>query len=140
MAFLSLESKVYLFSIFSFWYDLLVAFSQSSQTPCTVKSRFRVCTPPSIAVAAGGSAPLHPPCVALKEGGWVVRANVRFLESLEGAPIRANAYGGLYSSLERARIAASELTETRPESDDDTYLLFCTHRGSNSGSSLERAG
>ena len=66
LAFLSLESKMYLCSIFSFWYDLLVAFSQSSQTPCTVKSRFRVCTPPSIAVAAGGSAPLHPPCVALK--------------------------------------------------------------------------
>ena len=114
LAFLSLESKVYLFSIFSFWYDLLVAFSQSSQTPCTVKSRFRVCTPPSIAVAAGGSAPLHPPCVAFKEGCWVVRVNVRFLESLEGAPIRANAYGGLYSSLERATITiASELTETR---------------------------
>ena len=51
---------------------------------------------------------MHPPCVAFKEGCWVVRVNVRFLESLEGAPIRANAYGGLYSSLERTRIAASE--------------------------------
>ena len=59
LAFLSLESKVYLCSIFYFWYDLLVAFSQSSQTPCTVKSRFRVCTSPSIAVAAGGSSPLR---------------------------------------------------------------------------------
>jgi len=56
-----------------------------------------------------GLRPLASPLRSVKkEGGWVVRANVRFLESLEGAPIRANAYGGLYSSLERTRIAASE--------------------------------
>ena len=54
-----------------------------------------------------------------KEDGWIVRANVRFLESLEGAPIRANAYGGLYSSLERTRIAASERSYRNADLSDE---------------------